>query len=217
MNITWLGQSCFKIQTKPQKDANEITIITDPYGNIGFKMPRVTADIVTISHNHPDHNNLDSVQVNPFVIDQAGEYEIKNIFIYGIVSSHSKNQNNENFKNIIYKIQAESLVLTHLGDVGQTLENGLLEKLEGTDILLIPVGGNYTIDAKSAAEIVNQIEPRIVIPMHYKIPGLNIKLEPVDNFLKEMGINKAENVDKLKITKKDLPAEKTKIIVMSKK
>jgi L-ascorbate metabolism protein UlaG (beta-lactamase superfamily) len=217
MYITWLGQSCFKIQTKPQKETEEVTMITDPYGNIGLRMPRLTADIVTVSHAHFDHNNVTALQGNPLVVDQAGEYEIKKIFIYGLISYHDKNQGTERGKNIIYKIQTENLVLTHLGDIGHILDNGLIEKLEGTDILMIPVGGTFTVGAKLAAEIVQQIEPRIVIPMHYKIAGLNIKLEPVDNFLKEMGVSKKEMVEKLKITKKELAAEKMQVIVMTKK
>lgn len=217
MYITWLGQSCFKIQTKPQKDSDELTIVTDPYNNIGFKLPRLTADIVTISHNHNDHNNKEAVGGNPFVIDQPGEYEVKNVFIYGLSGFHDKTEGRESGKNIIYKIRTEGLIITHLGDIGHQLDNGLAEKLKETDILMIPVGGNFTIGAKQAAEIVNQIEPKIVIPMHYKIPGLNIKLDPVDDFLKEMGIGKQETTEKLKINKKDLPPEKTQIIVMTKK
>lgn len=217
MYITWLGQSCFKIQIKPQKDLEEVTIVTDPYGNIGFKMPRLGADIVTISHDHPDHNNSEVISGNPFIIKQAGEYEVKNVFIYGLTSYHDKTQGTEKGKNIIYKIQTEGLILAHLGDIGHLFDNGLAEKLEGTDILMIPVGGNVTIGAKQAAEIVSQIEPRIIIPMHYKLPGLNIKLDPVDNFLKEMGVTKKETVEKLKISKKELPPEKSQIIILAKK
>lgn len=217
MYITWLGQSCFKIQTKSQKDLGEATIVTDPYGNIGFKMPRFGADIVTISHNHLGHNNSEAINGNPFIIKQAGEYEVKNIFIYGFTSFHDKVQGAERGKNIIYKIQTEGMTVAHLGDVGHLLDNGLAEKLEGTDILMIPVGGVFTIDAKQAAEIVNQIEPRIIIPMHYKLPGINVKLDPLDNFLKEMGAAKKEMVEKLKISKKELPQEKSQIIILAKK
>ena len=218
MYITWLGHSCFKIQTKPQKDSDEITVITDPYDRAtGLRLPRTTAQIVTVSHSHHDHNFIDGVSGEPFVINQVGEYEVRQIFIYGLASFHDKNQGQDLGKNIIYKIQSEGLTIAHLGDLGHPLDNGLLEKLEGTDILFVPVGGEATLSGKQAAEIVAQIEPRIVIPMHYKIPGLTIKLDTADGFLREMGASKKEVQEKLKITQKDLPAEKTQVVLLAKK
>ena len=209
MNITWLGQACFKIQGK------EVTIITDPYdGKIGLKLPRLNAEIVTISHNNYDHNNIKAVSGQPFIIDTPGEYEIKKVFIWGIPSWHDNKEGADRGANTIFIYQFEDIKLAHLGDLGTTLSNGQLEKLEGVDILLIPVGGVYTIDGKKAAEVVNQIEPRIVIPMHYKIPNLKIKLEAVDKFCSEMGVKKNGPEEKLKITKKDLPAEEIKIIIL---
>jgi L-ascorbate metabolism protein UlaG (beta-lactamase superfamily) len=209
MNITWLGQACFKIQGK------EVTIITDPYDSkIGLKLPRLNAEILTISHNHYDHNNIKAVSGQPFIIDTPGEYEIKKVFIWGIPSWHDNKEGAARGANTIFIYQFEDIKLAHLGDLGTTLSNGQLEKLEGVDILLIPVGGIYTIDGKKAAEIVNQIEPRVVIPMHYKIPNLKIKLEPVDKFCSEMGVKKNGPEERLKITKKDLPAEEIKIIIL---
>ncbi|MFH1207235.1 MAG: MBL fold metallo-hydrolase [Patescibacteria group bacterium] len=209
MQITWLGQSCFKIQGK------DVTVITDPYKNdIGLKLPRLNADIVTISHDHHDHNNIDAVNGAPFVIDKAGEYEVKNVFIQGIPSFHDGASGTERGNNIIYFIQMEELKIAHLGDLGTKLSDEQLEKLEGVDIIFIPVGGVFTIDGKQAAEVVNQMEPRIAIPMHYKIPGLNIKLQSVDKFCDEMGVKQNGAEDKLKITKKELPAEETRVIIL---
>lgn len=209
MNITWLGQACFKIQGK------EVTIITDPYDSkIGLNLPRLNAEILTISHNHYDHNNIKAVSGQPFIIDTPGEYEIKKVFIWGIPSWHDNSEGAVRGANTIFIYQLEDIKLAHLGDLGTTLSNEQLEKLEGVDILLIPVGGIYTIDGKKAAEVVNQIEPRIVIPMHYKIPNLKIKLEAVDKFCNEMGVKKNGPEEKLKITKKDLPAEEIKIIIL---
>jgi len=176
--------------------------VTDPYNDdIGMKMPHFEADIVTISHDHHDHNNTGALRGNPFLIDTAGEYETKGVFVEGVESWHDSSDGKERGKNIIYRIEMEDISITHLGDLGHILDAKQLEKLEGTDILLIPVGGKYTINAAKAVEVISQIEPRIVIPMHYKVPGLKIDLDGVEKFIKELGI-KPRQEEKLKILKK---------------
>jgi L-ascorbate metabolism protein UlaG (beta-lactamase superfamily) len=215
MIINWFGQSCFKIQ------GENSVLVTDPFDKIyGLKVPRLAADTVTISHDHKDHNNIKTVKAiadtKPFVIDNSGEYEIKNIFIYGISSYHDNKEGQERGKNIIYRIEIEGMSLAHLGDLGHILTNGQVEKLEGVDILLIPVGGTYTINAKQATEIISQLEPRIVIPMHYNIPGLKLpkKIDGVNTFCKEIGVCPTEKITKFKIAKKDLPQEEMKVIIL---
>ncbi len=213
MYITWLGQSCFKLQDKTGSDG--IILVTDPYNDAGgLKMPHFEADIVTVSHNHADHNNTGALRGNPFLINMAGEYEIKNVFVEGVESWHDEKNGDEKGGNIIYRIEMEDISITHLGDLGHVLDAKQLEKLEGTDILLIPVGGKYTINAAKAVEVISQIEPRIVIPMHYKIPGLKIDIDGLEKFVKELGI-KPRNEEKLKITKKDLPQEDMELVVLS--
>ena len=212
MHITWLGQSCFKLQDKIGPDG--VLLVTDPYGDeIGLKMPRLEANIVTVSHGHFDHNNTDAIRGNPFIINTAGEYEIKGVFIEGVESWHDEKNGSERDENIIYRIEMEDISITHLGDLGHVLDTKQLEKLEGTDILLIPVGGKYTINAAKAVEVISQIEPRIVIPMHYKIPGLKVDIDGVEKFIKELGL-KPRNEEKLKITKKDLPQEDMELVVL---
>ena len=213
MYITWLGQSCFKLQDKIGPDG--VTLVTDPYGEeIGLKMPHFEADIVTISHGHHDHNNSGALRGNPFIIDTAGEYETKGVFVEGVESWHDGEEGKERGTNIIYRIEMEDISITHLGDLGHILDTKQLEKLEGTDILIIPVGGKYTINAAKAVEVISQLEPRIVIPMHYKIPGLKADIEGVEKFIKELGI-KPRNEEKLKISKKDLPQEDMELVVLS--
>lgn len=214
MQLSWLGQSCFKIQTK---DSGEIiTIITDPYNkNIGFKAPNFEATIVTISHNHEDHNNYKSLRADPYLVDSAGEYDVKNICIQGIESFHDNKKGEERGINIIYRFEIENISISHLGDLGHELDDKQLEVLVGTDILLIPVGGKYTIGARDAAKIINQVEPRIIIPMHYKIPGLTVDIDDEKKFVKELGIKPTEE-DRLKITKKDLPQEDMELIILKK-
>ena len=189
-------------------------MVTDPYNDdIGMKMPHFEADIVTISHDHHDHNNTGALRGNPFLIDTAGEYETKGVFVEGVESWHDSSDGKERGKNIIYRIEMEDISITHLGDLGHILDAKQLEKLEGTDILLIPVGGKYTINAAKAVEVISQIEPRIVIPMHYKVPGLKIDLDGVEKFIKELGI-KPRQEEKLKILKKDLPQEDMELVVL---
>lgn len=213
MIITWLGQACFKMQNKVGPDG--VTLVTDPFDKtIGLKPPNFEADIVTVSHDHHDHNDVKAIRGNPFVINSAGEYEIKNVFIEGVESYHDEKQGSARGGNVIYRIDMDNISVTHLGDLGHALDNKQLEKLAGTDILLIPVGGKYTIDAKKAMEVVSQIEPRIIIPMHYRVKGLKMDIEGVDKFIKEMGV-KPTYEEKLKISKRDLPAEDMELVVLS--
>ncbi len=214
MLITYLGYSCFKLQDKTGPEG--ITVITDPFDKkIGLKEPHFEADIVTVSHNHDDHNNIGAIRGNPFIIDTAGEYDIKGVSVMGIDSYHDDKEGKERGKNIIYRVEIDDLLVVHLGDLGQKqLDTKQLEKLEGTDILLVPVGGKLTINAKEAVEIIAQIEPRIVIPMHYKVKNLKIDLDGVEKFIKEIGL-KPRHEEKLKISKKDLPQEETELVVLS--
>lgn len=211
MQIQWLGQSAFKIQGK------DVTVAIDPHDKTGLKMPKFQADLLLITHDHDDHNNVKAIRGNPFIIDGAGEYEVKNVFVYGLRSFHDKKEGAERGKCTAYVIEMEGIKIGHLADFGQEkLTERQLEYLEGVDILMIPVGGTYTINGPEAVKIISQIQPRIVIPMHYKLPGLKIKLDGADKFLKEYGVDNPEKLDKLKILKKDLPQEETKVIILNK-
>lgn len=214
MIITWLGHSCFKLQDKVGTDG--VTVITDPYDKeTGLKMPSIEADIVTVSHDHHDHNNVEALRGKPFVINCAGEYDFKGVLVEGIDSYHDEEEGKLRGGNIIYRIEVEDISIVHLGDLGHTLTNEQLEKLVGTDVLLIPVGGKFTLDAKKAVEVISQIEPRIVIPMHYQTEGLAIEgLDSIEKFIKELGIEPSHE-EKLKITKKDLPQEDMELVILS--
>ena len=213
MIITWIGQSCFKIQDKVGPEG--ITLVTDPYDkSIGLKTPNFEANIITISHDHVGHNNAEALRGKPFVIDVPGEYDVQGILVQGIPSFHDDKVGIEKGENIIYRIEVDGITIAHLGDLGHSLSDEQLEQLEGVDVLLIPVGGVTTIDAKKAVEVVSQIEPRIVIPMHYKIKDLKENLDELDKFIKELGVNPI-NEDKLKMNKKDLPQEGMDLFVLS--
>ncbi len=212
MIITWFGQSCFEIKDKKKLD--NISIVIDPFDeSIGLKVPKIKADILIISHSHKDHANKKAIEGNPYVIETAGEYDIKSTMIQGIESFHDENNGKDRGKNIIYRIEINGMSIVHLGDLGHILDSKQVEQLSNVDILLIPVGGKYTIDAKKATEIVSQIEPRIIIPMHYKIDNLNLDIDNVDNFVKAIGL-KPTYEDKLKIEKKDLPQEDVELVIL---
>lgn len=199
MQITYLGLNCFKIQTK-----NSL-LITDPYSDkTGLTMPRFKADIVTISNqDNPGANNRKAITGQPFVIDSPGEYEHTEIFIYGLES------NGQN--NTIYIMEAEGVFIAHLGFLEKDLTDKQLDGLKEVDILLLPSTG---LSTDKVSKIIGQVEPRIIIPMNYKIPKLKTKVESLDKITKALGVKEAESLDKLKIVEKDLPQEETRTYIL---
>lgn len=211
MEINYLGQSCFKIGSK------DITIVIDPFDEekLGFKLPRLEADVVLVSHKHFDHNNVAKIKGNPVILDGQGEYEIRGNIFKGISSFHDDVQGKERGENTIFRFEVEGIKICHLGDLGQaTITSEQLEEIDGVDVLLIPTGGTYTIGPKEATVIAAQIEPKIIIPMHFKSKKM-AELASREDFLKEMGEESPEKLSKLKINAKDLPQE-TKVIVLEK-
>lgn len=212
MEIVWLGHGAFRLRGK------EATAVTDPYGpEIGYSLGKVTADIVTVSHDHHDHNNVGAVTGNPKVISGPGEYEIRGVRITGIRTYHDSEGGLRRGKNTVYVIELDDLVVAHLGDLGHVPSSEQVQQMGNVDILLIPVGGTFTINAAQAAEVVNLIEPKIVIPMHYKTPSLKLDVESVDRFLREMGVKQVEPQPKLVVNKSALPAETTVVLLVNQK
>jgi len=215
MQIIWKGQSCFQIITSQGKN-NQVSIVIDPFDeSIGLRLPKLEADILLVSHSRYDHNNVKAVSGNPILVEGPGEYEIKEVFIQGIPAFHDSSFGKEKGSNTIYTIETEDMKLCHLGDLGQKeLTSEQVEKIGEIDILMIPIGGVYTISAKETVRIMSQIEPNIIIPMHYQIPKLKLKLEGLDKFLKTMGIKSIIPLPKLSIKKKDISSEEAKIIIL---
>lgn len=211
MDIFWYGQAAFKIKGK------QATVIFDPYDpeKLGLKLPKdLTGDMAFQTHDHFDHNNL-SVTGEAVKIKGPGEYEVKGVIASGVATFHDSQKGAERGKNTVYNVEIDGVRIVHLGDLGHTLEEKQIEEIGAVDVLLIPVGGVFTIDAKDAARVVTQLEPKIVIPMHYMIEGLKVELNPLDDFLKEMAIDNVEPQPKLTITKDKLPDE-TQVVVLSK-
>ncbi len=212
-----MGHSSFKIRGK-----NGI-VVCDPFSSkIGFPFPKVSADIITVSHHHFDHSAIDQVSGTarkevPYVIDAPGEYELLDIAVSVHPSFHDGENGKLRGKNNIAVIRIEGIAIAHLGDLGHMLSDSDIDSLGVIDVLMVPAGGEFTVNPKQAAEIVEAIEPSIVIPMHYRTDKHSpefAKLVLVDEFLKEMGKVGIAPVDKLSLTAGSLP-EEMEVVLMS--
>jgi len=207
MDIKYLGHSSFFIKGREAK------LVTDPFDPkiTGLKFPKTEADIVTISHHHKDHDNIEQISGNPLIIDWPGQFERKGVRVTGFKSFHDKKQGSERGDNIFYRIEDDLSVL-HCGDLGFVPDDKFLDEIGEIDILLVPVGGTYTIDAGEAIQLIKKVEPTIVIPMHFQTPGLK-ELAPISEFLKKIGAENVVPVPKLTVKKEELE-EEMKVVVM---
>ncbi len=212
MEITWYGLSCFRLRE------GGVTVVCDPFDkSVGLTLPRIRADIVTVSHDQPGHNAVSRVTGEPKVISGPGEYEVKNVFVTGLTTYHKNGGAARPERNIAYFFDFDGFIVGHLGDLGQVPSQTQVEEVGDIDVLFVPVGGGDVLEASRAAEVIGLLEPRILIPMHYQHPGLDpelaAKLDPVEKFLKELGITDPERLESLKITKSSLP-EETQIMIL---
>jgi L-ascorbate metabolism protein UlaG (beta-lactamase superfamily) len=200
MEITYLGHSCFKIKGR------QAAVITDPFSpDIGYNLGKPAASIVTVSHPHTGHNYVQGIAGPPRVIERPGEYEVGGVLIIGVGTYHDNEKGSRRGKNTVYVIETEELSICHLGDLGHPLSDSQLEEIGKVDILMVPVGGVSTIGAASAAALVRQMDPRIVLPMHYQTSLFKAELEPLQGFLREMGASEQASQPKLNVTKNNLP------------
>ncbi len=200
MDISWLGHSCFRIR------GSHATVITDPFSpDLGYSLGKPTARIVTVSHQHPGHCYVEGIGGEPRQVIAPGEYEISGVLIIGIATFHDGEGGRERGKNTVYLMEVDEVSVCHLGDLGHVLTAEQVEEIGNVDVLLLPVGGVSTINAAMAAEVVRQLEPKAVVPMHYKTPALNWELDPVDKFLKEIGAKEVNSQPKLSFTRAGLP------------
>ena len=207
MDIQWLGHSCFRLR------GATTTVITDPFApSLGFSPPALQADIVTVSHPHPHHGHTEEIEGEPYVARTPGEYDIKEVSIRGIASP-LREEAGEGGRNVIYLIEIDGVTLAHLGDLGQPLASRQVEELSHMNVLFVPAGGGCTITPAQVAEMVNLLEPRLVIPMHYSVPDLPMELGGVDDLLKELGITEVTPQARLSVTPTNLPAER-RVVVM---
>jgi L-ascorbate metabolism protein UlaG (beta-lactamase superfamily) len=212
MEITWYGLSCFRLTERGMA-----TVVTDPYDHtvVGFSPLKLRGDIVSISHDSPGHNFESAIKPKQRLIDGPGEYEIGGVFITAVETDGRKRAKGE-MPNILCVFDYDNVTVAHLGDLGQVPSQAQVERLGNVNIALVPVGGGRGLNAAKAAEVVSLIEPGIVIPMHYSQPGCKLDLNPLDKFIKEMGLSEVEPIDSLKITSSSVPTE-TRVVVLSPK
>lgn len=199
MLISWLGDAGIRLQTK------DLAVIIDPpAATTGFSHGKLQADVVALTQS--DGRDKSAVQNAVRIIDTPGEYEVKQVFIYGLALPSTPLQ-------VHYRVEAEELSFGHLGSLTRSLDAAELAQLEGVDVLFVPVGGKSVLSAEAATELISQVEPRIVIPIQFHVPGEKIGYEGIEKFLKEFGVKNSEPQSKIKVTKKDLPVEETLVIV----
>jgi L-ascorbate metabolism protein UlaG (beta-lactamase superfamily) len=209
MEITWLGYSSFRLKGK------NTTVITDPFPpDLGYAIDKQKADLITVSHNHPNHSHTAGVAGEPRIIFRPGEYEISGVLIIGLSTFHDAEGGAVLGKNTVFAIEVDDVTVCHLGDLGSPLTSAQVEELGNVDVLLVPVGGGPTITASQAAALIRSMEPKIVIPMHYKTLTLTKELDPVDKFLKEMGLAEVVTQPKINVTRATLPPT-TQVMVLS--
>ncbi len=218
MEITYFGHASFLLKTKDCK------IVTDPFhSEIGLKFPKTVADIVTISHDHSDHNNRAGVTATDggersMVFDWPGEFERKGVRIFGFQSFHDTQKGAERGENVVFRFEIDGLQVVHLGDLGHLPDDKLIEQIGDVDIVFIPVGGFFSLDPKQASETIKKLDPAIVIPMHYSVEGLvpelKEKLQPLSDFLKVMGVENVQPLNKYVVKKDDIAEKENEIVVL---
>ncbi|MFC1996054.1 MBL fold metallo-hydrolase [Chloroflexota bacterium] len=212
MEITWYGLSCFRLTER-----GLATVVTDPYNHavVGFNPLKLRGDIVTISHDAPGHNFESAVKPKQRIIDGPGEYEIGGVFITAVPTNGNKRSKDEP-RNILYVFDYDKVTVAHFGDLSRVPSQAQVERLGNVNVALVPVGGGRGLNAAKAAEVISLIEPGIVIPMHYSMPQCKLDLNPLDKFIKEMGLGEVEPLSSIKITRSSVPTE-TRVVVLDPK
>ncbi len=210
MEITWYGHSCFRLTERSMA-----TVVTDPFDSdvIGYQPLKLKADIVTTSHDAPGHSYTSVVKGTSHEIRGAGEYEIGGVFITGVQTDAHGKKTTEGPRNTLYVFDYDGLTIAHLGDLRNLPTQAEVEALGSVNVALVPVGGGGGLNAAKAAEVISMLEPNIVIPMHYAHPASTVGIDPLEKFLKEMGLTTHETLASIKVTRSSLPDE-TKVIVL---
>lgn len=210
MKIRWFGHACFMLES-----VVGTKIVTDPFdGSVGYKIPKVEADVVTVSHDHYDHNYVEAVHGDPTIIKAPGEYITCGVSIKGISAFHDEVKGAKRGQNIIFVYEIDGVRVCHVGDLGHLLSKAQVEEIGRVDVLLIPVGGTFTLDAEGAAAVREQLSPKITIPMHFKTPAVSMPIDPVDKFLDKVGGGEFLDSNTLEVTADDLKGEVKRVVVL---
>ena len=213
MKIKWLGHSAFLITSTAG-----IKIVTDPYtiGNgINYLPIEELSDIVTVSHIHGDHSNISAVKGSPVILKEQGSYHIKGIDIKGVQVYHDNTLGSQRGRNLVFCFKVDGVVVCHAGDLGHTLSQGQIDEIGQVDVLMLPIGGFYTIDAREASIIAQSLKPRIVIPMHYKTSSTDYPISGVQPFLKDRENIRQTDTSEIELTLNDLPQVTATIVLKS--
>lgn len=210
MEINWHGLSCFRLTER-----GLATVVTDPYDHkaVGFELLKLRGEIVTVSHDAPGHNFVTSVKGHSRVITGPGEFEIGGVFITGVQTNKKNKSSTKELRNTLYVFDYDGVTVAHLGDLQRVPSQTEIENLGGVNVVLVPVGGGGGLNAAKAAEIVSLLEPGFVIPMHYEVPESNLQLDPLNRFVKEMGVGTVEPIPSLKVTRSTVPSE-ARVVVL---
>ncbi len=210
MEITWYGHSCFRLTER-----GSASVVTDPFDHdvVGYQALKLKADIVTVSHDVPGHNFTKATKGYSHLIDGPGEYEIGGVFITGVRTNGRKSDENEP-RNTLYVFNYDGITIAHLGDLRAVPSRAQIDALGTVNVALVPVGGGVGLGAAKAAEVVSTLEPNFVVPMHYATDAEKLSLDPLEKFIKEMGLGTIEAEDTLKVTKSGLP-EETRVVVLN--
>ncbi|HEY7060431.1 MAG TPA: MBL fold metallo-hydrolase [Chloroflexota bacterium] len=212
MELTWLGHSCFRLRGR------DLTVVTDPFGaGLGLPMGKVEADVVTVSHDEPNHNAISAVGGGPRVVAGPGEYELAGVMITGVATPRPPGQSRDEPRNTAYLLELDDVTICHLGDLAAPLTSDQVAVVKDADVLLVPVGGHCTIDGAQAAEVVAQVEPKLVVPMHYQSPGVRVPLDAVDRFCHEIGAAELTPQGRLNVTRGSLPDQLTVVLLEQRK
>lgn len=214
MKITWLGHASFLIET-----AAGTRVITDPFeagsygGAVGYAPIEERADLVTVSHEHPDHNSVGSVKGDPEVVRETGERTVKGVRVRGVASYHDESRGQDRGKNTIYVLEADGMRIVHLGDLGHALSAEDVRALGPVDVLFAPVGGHFTIGPEDAKRVAERLGAKVVIPMHYKTDVLGFPIRPVDDFLRLMGKVERPGGTTLEVVSEDTRGEPRVVVL----
>jgi len=207
MDITWIGHSCFRLR------ADDLVVITDPFpASFGLRPEMRPATVVTVSNSHPNHNNWSEVAGSPKVFDAPGEYEYSGVAVRGVMTGLPPDIPIEH-RNVAYSVEIDRVNICHLGDIGVALTPKQVDELAPVDVLLLPTGGGCTLELDQMLQAMQDLNPKIVIPMHYGIEGINLPIQGVDVFLRSMGLDDVQPQPRLVVTSANLPADRRVVLL----
>ena len=208
MDITWLGHSCFRLH-----DA-DMTVVTDPYpASVGLRVDNRPAEIVTVSNPHPNHNNPEGIDGDPKVFNSPGEYEFNGVTARGVMTPLAEGQSREE-RNVAFTIEIGGINICHLGDISMPMNTRMIDELKPIDIVLVPAGGHCTLDVDQVYQTLQDLDAKIVIPMHYKTDGITVEVDPIDNFVRRMGLDDVQPSPRLVVTTSNLGTD-MRVVVMT--